>query len=109
MWREVESQANSIMAYFRGGYTSIQRLLAYVEVVRFCLRYKIVREPIENKAHTLLGIAEVLLKVLEIEAGWFEDAQPRGGEQSPRRKTPGVETPSSCAQKYMRLERLYIS
>lgn len=23
LWREVESQANSIMSYFRGGYTSI--------------------------------------------------------------------------------------
>jgi len=56
--------------------------------------------------HTLLGVAELLLKILEVEAGRFDD---RAEPDPLTRRQPGVESPSSCAQKYMKLERLYIS
>jgi hypothetical protein len=60
------------MINYEGGFTKIQKLIGYAEVIRFCLQYRILRDPIENKIHTFLGIAEVLLKLLEIEAKHFE-------------------------------------
>lgn len=96
------------MVNFRGGYTSLQKLIAYAEVLRFCLRHRLLKEP-EVMAPSALGIAEVFLKVLELEAQSFERSQRQPDGQAARGRWPGVEMPSSCAQKYMRLERLYIS
>lgn len=84
-------------------------MIGYAEIVRFCLQYRILRESFETKIHTFLGIAEVFLKVLEVEAKHFENAQARSNNDPHIRNSPGVETPQSAAQKYMKLERLYIS
>jgi len=95
MWQEVERQAGSILPDYRGGYTRVQKLIAYTDAVRFVLKHKISSEPIEQKVHTLLGVAELLLKILELEASLF-DAKRAEPDPSPRR-SPGVESPSSCA------------
>jgi hypothetical protein len=72
MWQEVERQASSILSYYRGGYTRVQQLIAYTDAVRFVLKHRISSEPIDHKVHTLLGVAELLLKVLELEAQQFD-------------------------------------
>jgi hypothetical protein len=47
--------------------------------------------------HTLLGISELLLKILEIEAHEFDESNRKTEPDASLRRTPGVETPSSCA------------
>jgi len=94
-----------ILPSFRGGYSRVQHLIAHTDALRFALKHQI-PPPIENEVHVLLGVADLLLKILEIEADRFDR---RADPDTTQRRSPGVESPSSCAQKYMKLERLYIS
>ena len=55
--------------------------------------------------HTLLGVVELLVIILEQEAKMY-DKFARSTHQG--RSEVGVENPSSCASKYMNLERYYI-
>ena len=84
----------------------MQPLIAHADALRFALKHDITPVPLEGAVHTLLGVAELLLKILELEAERF-DARAEPDPQT--RRQPGGESPSSCAQKYMKLERLYIS
>ena len=84
----------------------MQPLIAHADALRFALKHDITSGPLSEAVHTLLGVAELLLKILELEAERF-DARAEPDPQA--RRQPGVESPSSCAQKYMKLERLYIS
>ena len=77
-----------------------------MDALRFALKHEITPSNLESKTASLLGVAELILKILEIEAERFDQR----AEPDPRsRKQAGVESPSSCAQKYMKLERYYIS
>jgi hypothetical protein len=73
-----------------------------MDALRFALKHKITEsvqvdfrgESSRSAIPTLLGVAELLLKVLEIEAERFDqraEPDPRGRRQA------GVESPSSCA------------
>ena len=84
----------------------MQPLIAHADALRFALKHEITPTSLESSVHTLLGVAELLLKILEVEAERF-DARAEPDPQT--RRQHGVESPSSCAQKYMKLERLYIS
>ena len=56
-----------------------------------------------------MAVAELILRLLEVEAERY-DLRADDSEMGSRRgANPGVESPSSCAQKYMKLEKLYIS
>jgi len=43
-----------------------------LEVFRFCLKHQILQESLENKVHTILGVAEVVLRILQNEAELFD-------------------------------------
>ena len=112
IWEEVERMATLILPCLRGGYSKVEPLIAHAEALRFALKHDITKSPLAtNGGPTLLGVAELLLRLLEVEAERYDQRadQPDPREPRPTRGTPGVETPSSCAQKYMKLERLYIS
>jgi hypothetical protein len=98
--------AGLILPCSRGGYSRVQYLIAHTDALRFALKHKITPTDLEAKVHTLLGLAELLLKVLEVEAERYDQ---RAEPDPQTRKSTGVESPSSCAQKYMKLERYYIS
>ena len=109
MWHEIERMAPVIIPCLRGGYSKVEALIAHTEAMRFVLKHDIrPTNLVEQAAPALLAVAELLLRLLEIEAERYDQ---RAEEQDPQasRRTPGVESPSSCAQKYMKLERLYIS
>ena len=50
----------------------MQQLIAHTDALRFALKHKITPSPLESKVHTLLGVAELLLKILEVEAERFD-------------------------------------
>jgi len=109
IWQEVERMAALILPCLRGGYSKVEPLIAHTEALRFALKHEITPAPlVERGGPTLLGVAELLLRILEVEAERFDQRAEEADPQAARR-TPGVESPSSCAQKYMKLERLYIS
>ena len=109
MWAEIERMAALILPCLRGGYSKVEPLVAHMEALRFALKHAITPSPLASRGGpALLGVAELLLRVLEVEAERFDQRAEEADPQAARR-TPGVESPSSCAQKYMRLERLYIS
>lgn len=98
-----------ILPCLRGGYSKVEALVAHTEALRFALKHDFPPAPLASRAGpTLLGVAELLLKLLEAEAERYDQRAEETDPQATRR-TPGVESPSSCAQKYMKLERLYIS
>lgn len=89
IWQEVERLANLILPCFRGGYSRVQQLIAHMDALRFALKHKITEsvqvdfrgESSRSAIPTLLGVAELLLKVLEIEAERFDqraEPDPRG-------------------------------
>ena len=109
MWSEVERMATLILPCLRGGYSRVEPLIAHTEALRFVLQHEITPTPlVERSGPALLGVAELFLRILEVEAERFDQRAEESDPQASGR-TPGVESPSSCAQKYMKLERLYIS
>jgi hypothetical protein len=109
IWVEVERMPALILPALRGGYSKIEPLIAHLEALRFALKHDITPTPLAVRGGpALLGVSELLLRLLEVEAGRFDERAEEPDPQQARRR-PGVESPSSCAQKYMRLERLYIS
>jgi len=108
IWAEVERMAALILPCLRGGYSKVEPLIAHTEALRFALKHEITPPLAERGGPTLLGVAELLLRILEVEAERF-DLRAEEPDPQATRRTPGVESPSSCAQKYMKLERLYIS
>jgi len=109
IWQEVQRMAALILPALRGGYSKVEPLIAHTEALRFALKHGITPTSFDQGGGpTLLGVAELLLRVLEVEAERYDQRAEEPDPQASRR-TPGVESPSSCAQKYMKLERLYIS
>lgn len=56
-----------------GGYSRVQALIAHADALRFALKHRITPSPLENRVHTLLGVSELLLKVLVIEAERYDE------------------------------------
>jgi hypothetical protein len=73
MWSEVERMASLILPCLRGGYSKVEPLIAHTEALRFALQHGITPSPlVERGGPALLGVAELLLRVLEVEAERFD-------------------------------------
>ena len=68
----MENRAKQIYPLFKGGYSQVQLLVTYLDVIEFCLKHEVL-DPI-GKVHIYLAICEQLIKVLEDE---IEKHEPR--------------------------------
>ena len=84
-----------ILPCLRGGYSKVEPLIAHMEALRFALKHDITPTPLAVRGGpVLLGVAELLLRILEVEAERFDQ---RAEEPDPlaTRRIPGVDSPSS--------------
>eukprot|EP00347_Sterkiella_histriomuscorum_P010775 403374964 len=111
---QVENRAKQIYPLFKGGYTQVQHLVTYLDIIEFCLKHQVL-DPI-GKVHIYLAICEQLIKVLEDEIEKHEPRAKTGtGANAPEQEQPSsfandpmVSNAAKAAVKYMKSEKQYI-
>ena len=62
-----------IIPCLRGGYSKVEALIAHIDALRFALKHDLPPAPLASKSGpALLAVAELLLKLLEVEAERYD-------------------------------------
>ena len=105
MENEIEKKIKDIFDLFKGGYSQVQQLIQYIDVVQFMLKHGDSNK-IMDRLHVFIGVAEFTLLLLEEECDTLEKVIEPPSSAPLIGPNNGI---SRLAKWYMKLERIYLT